>query len=171
MPALLRVSDGQNLPRGFCLGQLSTQTLSIGFVKGSMDHLDHRLRCFHRFLLLTGGSSKLSSLRLVNPLIKMALMHKGFQISFEGPAGCCEMPLLSVERAMDSSVLMRPFGSQLVFGKGKEGMVLDSPEQQVQRLYEDSSFCNELVRSRSLLMPGPDVMHRSRVRRRLNMME
>ena len=83
-----------------------------------MDHLYHRLYfAFGLLLLLTGGSSKLSSPRLIYPLIEMAMLHEEFQVSFKGPAGCCKVPLLPVERAVDSSVFECPFCSQLVFGK------------------------------------------------------
>ena len=93
-----------------------------------MNHLDHQLSLTFGLLLLTGGSSKLSSLRLIYPLVEMDLLHDEFQVGFEGPTGCCEVPLLSVECAVDSSVFKCPFGSQLVFGKGEEGKVLNGPE-------------------------------------------
>ena len=136
-----------------------------------MDHLDHRVSFAFKLQLLVGGPRQFLSLLLINPLIEMALLHEEFQVSLEGSACCCKVPLLPVERAVDSSVFKCPLCSQFVFGKGEEGKVLDGPEQQVQSLNEDSPFCNELMRLRSLLMPGPDDMHRSKACQRLNMMK
>ena len=136
-----------------------------------MDHLDYRMCITFVLQLLASSLRQLSSLRLINPLIEMALLHKEFQVNFEGPACCCEVPFLSVECAVDSCVFECPFCSQFVFGKGEEGKMLNGPEQQVQRLDEDSPFCNELMRLRNPLMPGLDVVHRPRVRQRLVMME
>ena len=85
MSALLQVSDSQNLPRGFCLGQLSTKTLDIHFVEGSMDHLDHWMSFSFGLQMLASGLSQLSSLCLISPLVKMVVLHEKFQVSFEGP--------------------------------------------------------------------------------------
>ena len=90
--------------------------------------MDHRMGFAFGLQLLVGVLSQLSSLRLINPLIEIALLHEEFQVSFEGSAGYCEMPLLPVERAVDSSVFERPFCSQLVFWKRAEGELLNGQE-------------------------------------------
>ena len=136
-----------------------------------MDHLDHWLGLDFRLLLLTGGSSKLLSLHMIYPLVEVALVHKMFQVSLEGPTGCCEVPLLPMKRAVDSPIFEGPFCTQLVFGKGEEGKVLNGPDQQEQRPHKYSSFCNKLMSLQNSLMPGPDSMHRPRVSRRLDVME